>query len=142
MAQPWNADDPGVVELPSGRRVRARSLRQRSEPPPSFGVYLSWRRPRGLEWEHRWIRCPDFWVPDEVPAFMDAIEELRSRSAHEPVEVGCPGGVGRTGLALGALAILDGVPPPQAVEWVRQRHHPRSVETPWQRRWLLGLTRS
>jgi hypothetical protein len=48
----------------------------------------------------------------------------------------CRGGVGRTGTALAALAVLDGLSPSEAVGWVRQRYHPMAVETPWQRWWL------
>jgi protein-tyrosine phosphatase len=52
------------------------------------------------------------------------------------VEVACRGGVGRTGTALAALAVLDGLSPGEAVRWVRREYHPRAVETPWQRWWL------
>jgi hypothetical protein len=38
--------------------------------------------------------------------------------------------------ALAALAVLDGLPPGEAVRWVRREYHPRAVETPWQRWWL------
>ena len=55
------------------------------------------------------------------------------------MEVACRGGVGRTGTALAALAVLDGLPADEAVRWVRERYHPRAVETPWQRRWLRSL---
>ncbi|MGK5523043.1 protein-tyrosine phosphatase family protein, partial [Micromonospora sp. URMC 107] len=44
------------------------------------------------------------------------------------------------GTALAALAILDGLPPERAVDWVRATYRPRAVETPWQRRWLRRLT--
>jgi hypothetical protein len=47
--------------------------------------------------------------------------------------------VGRTGTALAALAVLDGLPSADAVRWVRDRYSPRAVETPWQRRWLHTL---
>ena len=30
-------------------------------------------------------------------------------------------------------------PPDEAVAWVRERYHPRAVETPWQRRWVLAV---
>ena len=32
--------------------------------------------------------------------------------------------------------VLDGLPPVEAVRWVRREFHPRAVETPWQRWWL------
>jgi protein-tyrosine phosphatase len=50
--------------------------------------------------------------------------------------VACGGGIGRTGTALAALAVLDGLTPREALRWVRAGYHRRAVETPWQRRWL------
>jgi protein-tyrosine phosphatase len=44
--------------------------------------------------------------------------------------------VGRTGTALAALAVLDGLDPEAAVHWVRAVYDRRAVETPWQRWWL------
>jgi len=54
----------------------------------------------------------------------------------ERVEVACLGGRGRTGTALACLAIIDGVPPREAVRYVRDRSHPRAVETFRQRRYV------
>ena len=71
---------------------------------------------------------------------LDALHEAHGRAlAGERVEVACKGGVGRTGTALAALAILDGVPASESVAWVRERYNPRAVETPWQRMWLRGV---
>ena len=68
---------------------------------------------------------------------LDALREVHSRAqAGERVEVACGGGVGRTGTALAALAVLDGMNPADAVHWVRSTYHRRAVETPWQRWWL------
>lgn len=55
------------------------------------------------------------------------------------VEIGCSGGVGRTGTALAAMGIFEGMTPDQAVEWVRVHYHPRAVEVPWQRRYLVRV---
>lgn len=83
------------------------------------------------------MRWPDFWVPLDAEDALEALHEAYARvRAGEGVEVACRGGVGRTGTALAALAVLDGLPPEAAVTWVRARHHRRAVETPWQRRWL------
>lgn len=49
-------------------------------------------------------------------------------------QVGCGGGIGRTGTALACIAVLDGVSAGEAVNLVRARYHPRAVETPAQRR--------
>ena len=71
---------------------------------------------------------------------LDALREAGRRAyAGERVEVACHGGVGRTGTALAAFAVLDGLPPARAVAWVRSRYHRRAVETPWQRWWLRGV---
>ncbi|MGY0232850.1 protein phosphatase [Longispora urticae] len=58
----------------------------------------------------------------------------------ERVEVACGGGRGRTGTALACLAILDGVPPGEAVAFVREHYHRHAVETPWQRRHVRDFT--
>jgi hypothetical protein len=51
------------------------------------------------------------------------------------MEIACSGGRGRTGTALACLAIIDGLPPEQAVAFVRQHYDPHAVETPWQKRY-------
>ncbi|MFY0406661.1 protein-tyrosine phosphatase family protein [Solicola sp. PLA-1-18] len=130
--------DEGALALPSGRVVRGRSLR-RPVPGghrPEHGLYLGWTRPPAVPWSHRWVRWPDFWVPLDAADARVALTEAWTRSAHERVEVACPGGRGRTGTALACLAVLDGLGPDDAVALVRDGHDPRAVETPGQRRWV------
>ncbi|HEY8523717.1 MAG TPA: protein-tyrosine phosphatase family protein [Acidimicrobiales bacterium] len=132
----WD-DDAGVVTLPGGARVRGRRLAAPACP-ADFGLVLA-PRPAPA-WPHRRIRWPDFWIPTDRADALDALAEaLRRARAGERVEVACRGGVGRTGTALAALAVLDGLPTGEAVAWVRAAYHPRAVETPWQRRWLRSL---
>jgi protein-tyrosine phosphatase len=134
------AEGPGVVILPSGRRVRGRGLRRPApRERPDFGLYLLAEPPEVIEWEHLWIRCRDFRSPSDPADAVSALREALDRSATERVEVGCAGGIGRTGIALAVLAILDGVEPGAAVDWVRSAYHRRAVETPWQRRWVAHL---
>ncbi len=133
----WS-DGPGVVELPDGRTIRGRGLRHPMPqgPLPQFGVYLLGRDPGPFDWEHRWIRWPDFRTPASTDDAMAVLTEAYERAANERVEVACRGGVGRTGTALAAIAVLAGVPAGDAVAWIREHYDPHAVETPWQRRWV------
>jgi len=79
-------------------------------------------------------------VPSDRADALDALHEAHRRAlAGERVEACCRGGIGRTGTALAALAVLDGMTPQEAVRWVRREYHRRAVETPWQRWWLRGV---
>ena len=127
-------DAPGVVRLPAGALVRGRRLGD-APTPADFSLVLA-AGPVPV-WPHRRVLWPDFWVPASTADALDALHEVHGRAvAGERVEVACRGGVGRTGTALAALAVLDGLDPAAAVHWVRERYHPRAVETPWQRWWL------
>ncbi|MFE2016224.1 protein-tyrosine phosphatase family protein [Streptomyces sp. NPDC059491] len=129
---------PGVLRLPSGRLVRGRGLRRPlpQGPQPTFALYLLGRRPAPVAWESRWLRWPDFRLPSDRAATVDALREAWARAAAERVEIACAGGQGRTGTALACLAVLDGVPRQEAVAYVRRHYAPRAVETPWQRRFV------
>ncbi|MFD2764995.1 protein-tyrosine phosphatase family protein [Micromonospora eburnea] len=134
--QQWT-DRAGLVVLPGGATVRGRRLAAPATPADFALLLASGPAPA---WPYRRIRWPDFLVPSDPADAVDALREAWRRAyAGERVEVACRGGVGRTGTALAALAVLDGVAPEQAVPWVRAHYHPRAVETPWQRRWLRRL---
>ena len=107
------------MELPSGRLVRGRGLRYgpAADPFPTYGVDRA----------------------QALTTFREALE----RTGTGRVEIACGGGRGRTGTALACLAVLDGLPADQAVDYVRRGYDKRAVETPWQRRYVLNLlTRS
>ncbi|WP_395729853.1 protein-tyrosine phosphatase family protein [Nakamurella sp.] len=92
-------------------------------------------------WEVRRIDWPDFRVPaDRADAIAALREALRRARAGDRVEVACRGGRGRTGTALAALAVLDGMDPAAAVPWVRRVYHRRAVETLGQKRWVRSLS--
>jgi Protein-tyrosine phosphatase len=129
----WD-EEPGVVRLPGGARVRGRRL---GDPASSADFALVLAAGPVPAWPHRRLRWPDFWIPLDRDDALDALREVHRRAvAGERVEVTCRGGVGRTGTALAALAVLDGLSPEDALAWVRREYHPRAVETPWQRWWL------
>jgi protein-tyrosine phosphatase len=123
------------VALPSGALVCGRRMSEIPETPADFLLALA-RGPLP-SWPSRRIDWPDFWVPRDRADALDALGELLSRAHRgETVEVACMGGRGRTGTALAALAVLDGMPRGEAVGWVRREYDPRAVETPWQARWV------
>jgi len=140
----WEARQPGIVTLPSGRQVRGRSLRAPvpDGPRPDFGLYLLGSAPEPVEWDSRWVRWPDFRLPADRSDAAAALRLAWQRAASERVEVACVGGRGRTGTALACLAVLDGVPAGDAVAFVREHYHPRAVETPWQRRYVARFPSS
>ncbi|MBX9395229.1 protein phosphatase [Streptomyces sp. TRM72054] len=135
----WDDQLPGVLRLPSGRLIRGRGLRHPLDPAapgPSYGVYLLGKPPQAHPWESRWIHWPDFRLPKDRADARTALTEAWERAAAERVEIACGGGRGRTGTALACLAVLDGVPPEEAVAYVRAGYDRRAVETPWQRAYV------
>jgi hypothetical protein len=130
------------VMLPGGVAVTAVSYDEADpyarEAAPDFGLYLDhrWAPP----WPHQQLDWPDFGVPDDPAPVLAALRGLLARAeAGEHVELGCLGGHGRTGTALAAMAVLSGVPPDEAVAWVREHYCDRAVETPDQERFVTGL---
>jgi hypothetical protein len=135
----WD-DVIGVIALPGGARVRGRRLADPCSPADFTLVLADGPLPA---WPHRRIAWPDFWVPTDRRDAVDALREAHARAlAGERVEAACRGGRGRTGTALAALAVLDGLSGQDAVRWVRAGYHHSAVETPWQRWWLRSLRRS
>ncbi|MER5974743.1 protein-tyrosine phosphatase family protein [Streptomyces sp. NPDC002055] len=142
MTETWNASDAGVLRLPSGRLVRGRGLR-RPLPDgavPGHAVHLLGRRPPEVPWDAVWLRWPDFRLPSDPERARAVLREAWSRAATERVEIACGGGRGRTGTALACLAVLDGVPAREAVDFVRRNYDRHAVETPWQRRFVRRFT--
>ena len=94
------------MELPDRARLRGRGLRAGAPPDPEaapeWALVLLGRAPAEAAWPTRWVRWPDFRLPQDP-------EDARA----------APGEAHR-----------------RAVAWVRERYHPRAVETPWQRRYV------
>ena len=124
------------VVFPDGTAVRASPLAARGAEACDFGLYLDAR------WAPTWpaavVEWEDFGVPRDPDAVAAAIRDAFARAhAGETVEVGCAGGLGRTGTVLACMAILAGVPPVAAVAWVREHYDERAVETEAQEDWPL-----
>jgi protein-tyrosine phosphatase len=127
-----------AVQLPSGARVRGRRMGDVPQEPADFLLALA--DGPAPSWEVRRIQWPDFGLPVDRADAIDALTDaLRRARAGQLVEVACLGGLGRTGTALAALAVLDGLDPGQAVEWVRGAYDQRAVETDEQAQWVLSL---
>lgn len=132
------SEGSSIVRFPDGTVVLASSLAARSEDPDTrdFGLYLdpAW----APTWDADVIDWPDFGLPSdpETAAAQICSTFQRARSG-ECVEVGCVGGLGRTGTVLACMAILSGVPVEEAVAWVRVNYDRRAVETSDQEAWVL-----
>lgn len=81
------------------------------------------------------MRWSDFWLPRDRSYARDVLVEAWARAVDERVEIACGSGRGRTGTALACLAVIDGVPPDQAVSFVRRLYDNRAIEMPWQGRY-------
>ena len=131
-------DLAGAVTLPSGAVVRGRRL---TDFPSTAADFLLALADGPLPpWPYRRISWPDFWIPTDRADALDALGEALQRARDgQLVEVACHGGRGRTGTALAAMAVLDGMPPREAVGWVRSEYHPKAVEMPWQAWWVRRI---
>ena len=113
---PWpsrgTSATPGVLELPSGRRVRGRGVREPGRPSRVRTSASTCCRARRPAFRGRSAGCGGVTsvCPPMPSALRTALIEVWERAADERVEVACRGGTGRTGTALACLAVLDGVP--------------------------------
>jgi hypothetical protein len=129
-----------VVEVifPDGTRVRACGLARRDDNRDwrTFGLYVDegW----SPDWPAEVIDWIDFGLPRSPDDAARAIRAAFDRARNgERVEVGCHGGLGRTGTVLACMATLAGVPPADAVAWVRAHYRAEAVETAGQEAWIL-----
>ena len=132
-----------IVLFPDGTRVRASGLLDRRADDvhePSFGLYLDPRwKP---SWPHELIEWPDFGLPADAPRAAEQISDAYARATRgEDVEVGCFGGLGRTGTVLACMATLAGVATTEALNWVRANYDRHAVETREQEDWVLWFGR-
>ena len=125
------------VLFPDGTAVRASSIGERvvDDPTRSFGLYLDMRW--APSWPAEVIDWPDFGLPADGDRAADQITAAFARArSGDLVEVGCVGGLGRTGTVLACMAVLAGVPGASAVDWVRREYNPAAVETSAQEQWV------
>ena len=112
------------------------SARQVHNAERDFGLYMDvlW----APTWDAESIDWPDFGLPaDEARAVEQIMAAYERAKNGEQLEIGCIGGLGRTGTVLACMAILAGVPAEDAVDWVRSNYDARAVETAEQEAWVL-----
>jgi protein-tyrosine phosphatase len=127
-----------MVCFPDNTCVMASPLSARLEnnPDRDFGLYMdpSW----APTWDAELIDWPDYGLPaDNDTAVGQIIAAFTRAKSGQRVEIGCIGGLGRTGTVLSCMAILAGVRADQAVEWVRANYDPHAIETEEQEAWVL-----
>lgn len=121
-------------------RAAPLSKRREDDAERDFGLYCDARW--APTWPSEVIDWPDFGVPRDRDAAAAQIRAAFARArAGERVEVGCAGGLGRTGTVIGAMAFLAGVPAADAVQWVRANYDPRAVETEEQERFVAWFAK-
>ncbi len=116
------------------------SARQEDNSERDFGLYMdsAW----APTWDAELIDWPDFGLPADREAAAGQITAAFGRAKNgERVEIGCIGGLGRTGTVLACMAILSGVSADGAVEWVRATYDSRAVETLEQEEWVIWFRR-
>jgi Protein-tyrosine phosphatase len=125
------------VVFPDGTRVFASASAFRwigEQATPDVGLWLdeSWStHGEVIDW-------PDGGVPRDPQSAASRIREaFEAAKRGDRVEVGCVAGHGRTGTALACMAILAGVPPEDAIGWVRDTYCEKAVEPPYQEPWVL-----
>lgn len=109
------------VGLPEGTRVRPSSLAERRADDPGRGLGLD----LDARWAATWPAVVVDWLDASLPYHPDeAVAQIEAAFARahagEGVEIGCLGGLGRTGTLLACLALLAGLEPAPAVAWVRE----------------------
>lgn len=138
----------GIVEFPSGRRVRGRSWKTKVSQDASLSVVLTTAVGKAFSnhgvlltaQETVMIDWPDYRLPRRPSQAARILHDAWERAAHERVEITCGGGVGRTGTALAILALYEGMDAEEAVEFVRRNYHPDAVLSHAQSGFLRGFT--
>jgi hypothetical protein len=131
------------VVFPDGTCVRASSISERDEAAGlrDFGLYMDERW--APAWPAETIDWPDFGLPPDGGRAAAQISDAFARAkSGQVVEVGCLGGLGRTGTVLACMAVLAGVDSAEAVVWVRENYRPGAIETADQERWVTWFAQN
>lgn len=138
---------PGVVEFPSGLRLRGRSWRTPAEIPADVCVVLATgvgnrfgeSKVMSNAKETIVIDWPDFRLPRRSAHALEVLAEVGKRAQDERVEITSGDGLGRTGTAMAVIATLAGMDPQEAIDWVRNHYDHRAVGTHAQRAFVFDI---
>lgn len=99
-----------------------------------------YRKLNGLVWpDVVRLDWPDMTAPTKVGIkFWQELHKLLPQHT----AVACMGGHGRTGTALAALLVADGMGGQAAIDRVRKEHCPRAIETKEQEEYIRGLAKA
>lgn len=133
------ADGWGSRKAPAGSVVlncTGTPKRGVAEMPSAFSALTAHLKDQGVE--EITLDWPDGGLPPVKASFWRAlIEACAARKA--PLVIHCIGGHGRTGTALAAILIAYSIPADDAVEFVREHHCHKAIETLAQERYLDDL---
>ncbi len=131
-----------TVRFPDGTTVDTVGIWGRStdKADRDYGLYLD------KQWRPTWnadvIEWENFGLPSDPDAAAEAICQAFGRAKRgQRIEIGCIGGLGRTGTVLACMAILAGIAPGEAVRWVRDHYDPAAIETTEQAEWVMWFAR-
>ena len=104
--------------------------------PPTFAMLRAHLdEPRVTEITLDW---PDGGLPPVKASFWRALIEACA-AQNVPLVIHCIGGHGRTGTALASILIAYSIPAEDAIEYVREKHCTKAIETLAQERYLEDL---
>lgn len=126
------------IRLPDGTLIQASPIadRRTDDGWREFGLYLD---PAWLPaWPAVVLDWPDFGLPaSSEEAYQQILAAFERARAGVRVEVGCLGGLGRTGTVLACFVVLcSGLDAAEAVRWVRAHYDSRAIETREQEQWV------
>jgi hypothetical protein len=129
-----------AVVLLDGTTIWAVSFNDRPyerDTEPDYGIYLDeqWDPP----WPHETIDWQNFGLPRDPERMKESLDRALARArSGQRVEIGCLGAHGRTGTAVGYLALQTGLDE-DPVDWVRRVYCRNAVETEVQMVFLRSL---
>ncbi|MCI7550810.1 MAG: protein-tyrosine phosphatase family protein [Actinomycetaceae bacterium] len=144
----WNAGEPNVIEVPSGKRVRVRSWRDAVDrkadvsavlTPVASKEFSASSRPSVCGSEMVTIDWPDYRLPRRTSQALKQLQDLWARAESERVEITSGSGIGRAGTALAIFLIIDGMSPADAIDWVHEHYSQDAISSHAQRGFLMDF---